>query len=84
MRADCLDRSDLKARSVRVVVMIIMGVLGNISMYSAVYLEIGLGRALVHEKKSIRLGILWMAIRSEEKLDAGEHDFGWRTQMLGA
>lgn len=64
--------------------MIIMGVLGNISMYSVVYLEIGRGRALVHEKKSIKLGILWMADRSEEKLDASEHDFGWRTQTLAA
>ena len=63
--------------------MTIMGVSGNISAYTVVYLDIERDKALVHEKKRIRVGGLFLGFRREDMLDVAEDGFGWRIQMLG-
>lgn len=48
--------------------MIIMGVSGNMVVYSAVYFDIERGKALVHEKKRIILGGSFVKSRQEDVL----------------
>jgi len=64
--------------------MIIIGISGNILTYSAAYLEIGRGRALVQVNNMIMLRGVLEAILPEDMLEWGEDGFGCRIQILGA